>query len=368
MPDALPDELVDLRHRAERLAAEVLVPLAAEGRPDPAAVAAASRQAGCFGLGVPVEHGGLGGSALALVVAREAIATHGVDHVRGVFGAGPGLLAGVAEPLRSRYLAPLLAGESQSGFAFTEPDAAPRPTWAVADGDELVINGQKSYVTGGGDADFLTVLVEVEGQGPAMVIVDTDRDGVELVRRFESLDRSHHAAFTFTDVRVPVGHVVGAAGEGMKRAMTQVTGVRMAIAATAVGLCRFVVGEVAAYLQAPHRSGQPLAAVERHRLRYGELRIRAYAARAAVYRTARVIDGGDPGINEAMAAKVIATEAVSDIADAAIQIVGGQALVEGHPLVEVYRRVRALRIAEGPTDVLALNVARGHLDLDAGRL
>lgn len=369
MPDALPDDLIDLRDRAETLARDVLAPMAAAGSTSPAAVAEASRAAGVFGLTVPAEHGGRGASALALVVAREAIARHGVGHLRGVFGPSPGLLADVAEPLRSTYLAPLMEGRIQGAFAFTEPASAPDHTRADVDRDELVIDGQKSYVTGGGDADFLSVLVEVgEERTPTMVLVDTDLDGVEVVRRFESLDGSHHAAFTFTGVRVPAANAVGRPGEGMKRAMTQVTGVRMAIAATCVGLCLFVVDEVATYLAAPHRSGQPLGSVERNRLRYGEMRIKTYAARSALYRTARLVDGGDAAINEAMAAKVIATETVSDVVDQAIQIVGGQALVEDHPLAGVYRRVRAMRLAEGATDVLAIGVARGALDLDAGVL
>ena len=86
--------------------------------------------------------------------------------------------AGVAEPLRSSHLGPMLAGDKRSGFAFTEPADAPRPSWAVVDGDSLLVSGRKSYVTGGADADFLVALVDVEGQGPAMVVIDTAVPGV----------------------------------------------------------------------------------------------------------------------------------------------------------------------------------------------
>ena len=104
------------------------------------------------------------------------------------------------------------------------------------------------------------------------------------------------------------------------------------------------------------------------RLRYADLRIRAYAARSMVYRTARLGDAGENIVNEGIAAKVFATEAVGEIVDAAVQLVGGSALGSEHPLAALYQRVRALRLAEGASDVLRLNLARGRLDLGKGRI
>lgn len=398
MPEQLTSELLALQQAAEALASGPLTELA--NRPDidhrslRVEVAALSKQAGLFGLtsgshdlqdgadpqegagqqdGVDLKDGAgrltdRPTGALALAVAREALALHNVVHLPGLFGSGPGLLAEVDEPLRSLYLKPLLAGDKQGAFGFTEPDAAPRPTWGVIDGDDLVINGQKSYVTGGADADFVNTLVEVEQMGPAMVLIDTDTAGVEITRRFESLDGSHHAAFGFTDVRVPRSHVIGPPGKGMSRAMDQVGQVRMAIAANCVGLTGFVVNLVEDYLKAPHRSGTPLGDSERHRLRFGHMRIKAYAARSVLYRTARLVDSGQNTVNEIAAAKFLATETVGEVVDSAIQTVGGQALTEGHPLVEIHRRVRSLRLAEGTSDVLAMNTARGRLELGIGRI
>ena len=87
-----------------------------------------------------------------------------------------------------------------------------------------------------------------------------------------------------------------------------------------------------------------------------------------VYRTARLADSGANVINEGMACKVFATESASEVVDTAIQLVGGSALVDSHPLAGLYRRLRALRLAEGGSDVLRLNLARGRLDLDKGRI
>ncbi len=121
-------------------------------------------------------------------------------------------------------------------------------------------------------------------------------------------------------------------------------------------------------LAAERGDGTTLGAREGVRLRYAELRIEAYAARSMLYRTARLADAGENVVNEGIAAKVFATEAVGRVVDAALQLAGGQALVVGHPLERLYREVRALRLAEGASDVLRLNLARGRLDLGLGRV
>jgi acyl-CoA dehydrogenase len=125
---------------------------------------------------------------------------------------------------------------------------------------------------------------------------------------------------------------------------------------------------VARHLLAPHPSGEPLGAREGVRLRYADLRIDVFTARGALYRAARIADSGANAMNEVIIAKVYCTEALGRVVDTAIQLVGGRALDAGHPLEQLYRRVRSLRIAEGASDVLRLNLARGRLDLSKGTL
>lgn len=370
MPDFLDDDRVALRDRANALARR-LSALDRDALSEPELrdeTRALSKRAGVFPMTQPTDFGGTGAGALDLAIVRDELAAADVGNLPGIFGPGPGALGAAEGSLRTDFLEPTLAGELRGGFAFTEPDDAPRHTWATEDGDELVVNGQKSYVTGGGDADYMAALVHVEETGPAMVVIETDRRGVTLTRRFGSLDGSHHAAFRFDDVRVPKQHIIGPPGKGLNRAMDQVTRVRMAIAADCVGRCRFVLDYVADYLRRPHRSGDPLGAGERVRVRYGELRILGYAARSMLYRTARLIDADENAVNEAMATKSFATEAIGTIVDQAIQLIGGQALTDAHPLSRHLREVRAVRLAEGPTDTLAINIARGALDLDLGRI
>jgi acyl-CoA dehydrogenase len=201
-----------------------------------------------------------------------------------------------------------------------------------------------------------------------MLVIDSSSPGVTLVRRFQSLDGSHHAAFEFADVRVPATHLIGKPGEGLPRALSQIGDTRLAFAANAVGTLRWIDGYLIGHLQQPDRTGKPRGDKEGVRLRYADIRLKAYAARSMVYRTARLADAGENTINEAIACKVFTTELVGEAVDTAIQLVGGAALVVGHPLEALYRQVRSLRLAEGASDVLRLNLARGALELDKGRI
>jgi len=373
MPESLTAEQSALRDRAVRFAIEVLEPAAdaTKAQRDGAAIEHVRRAAiehGFFRMTQPRAFGGTEAGPLDLTVVRETLASYntGLHHV--AFGPGPGVLARCGEPLRSTHLAPLLDGVKRAGFAFTEPDDAPHFTTATPDGDAFVVRGRKSYVTGGAHADFLNTLVEIPGQGRAMLAIDVATPGVSIEQRFASLDGSHHAAFRFDGARVPRAHLIGEPGKGMPVAMRQIGDTRLAIAADAVGLSRWVIGFVTAHLQAPHHSGEPLGAREGVRLRYADLRIKTFAARSMLYRTARLAAAGENIVNEGIACKVFATETLSYVVDGGIQLVGGKALTVGHPLEALYREARSLRLAEGASDVLRLNLVRGALDLGKGVL
>lgn len=366
MPEQLTERQQALARRAAEFAATELEPRRALPAADArAAVVAAARAAGFFSMTQPREFGGSAATTLELTLVREALAAANAPFLDAVFGPGPGVLSGVEEPLRSTHLAPLLAGDKRAAFGFTEPDDS--PTRAVRDGDTLVVSGRKSYVTGGADADFVNTLVRLD-EGPALVVIDTDLPGVEMERRFTSLDGSHHAAFRFDSVRVPATCLIGTPGEGLPRAMRQIGDTRLSIAAHCVGLMIWTIDYLTRDLERPDRHGRKRGDREGVRLRYADLRIQAFAARSMLYRAARLADAGENVVNEGIACKVFATEAVGTIVDTAIQLVGGSALSDDHPLAELYRRVRSLRLAEGGNDVLRINLARGRIDLHKGRL
>ena len=185
---------------------------------------------------------------------------------------------------------------------------------------------------------------------------------------FTSLEGGNHVSLSFDAARVPLANVVGAIGEGMPRAMGNIGEERVESAASACGIGLWTVDFVTRHLAAPHRSGTPLGDREGVRLRYADMRIDLYAARAMLYRTARLAEAGEEIINEGAATKVFCTEMVGRSVDSAVQLVGGQALINDHPLERLYRRVGCMRLAGGASDILRLNVARGILEFDAGRL
>ena len=364
MPEQLSSQLIELRERCAAFAKDHMLPLADSDRASAAVqVREASKAAGLFTMTQPAHAAG----QLALCVARETLAAANPPALDAVFGPGAGVLGSVGEPLASSHLAPLLAGEKRGSFGFTEPDDA-EPTAGTIDGDALTINGQKSYVTGGADADFINALVRIEGHGPSMVVIDTDTQGVILEKRFNSLDGSHHAAFRFDNVQVPVSHVIGEPGQGLPKALRQIGDVRLLFAAQACGYLIWVMDLLQSHLQSPDKDGAPRGNRDVVRWHYADLRIKAFAARSMLYRTARLADAGENIVNEGMACKVFATECIGEAVDTAIQLVGGGALIDDHPLALLYKKVRAWRLAEGASDVLRLNIGRGILELGKGRI
>ena len=367
MPETLSKELIELRERCNTFATETLLAPTDEAAARER-VREESKRLGLFMMTQPKQFGGTEASQLELTVARETLYSHNAPYIESVFGPSPGVLGGVEEPLKTTHLTALLNGEKRSSFGFTEPDDAPSPTSGKITGDTLIINGQKSYVTGGADADFINALVHIEDVGPSMVVIDTDLDGVIIDNRFSSLDGSHHAAFLFKDVKVPSSNIIGEPGKGLPQAMRQIGDTRLLFAAQASGYMIWVVNYLTAHLKSIDRSGEPRGNKDVVRWHYANTRIKAFAARSMLYRTSRIVDSGENAVNESMATKAFATEAVGEIIDTGIQLVGGTALVDTHPLVNLYKKVRAWRLAEGASDIIRLNIGRGILELDKGTI
>ena len=379
MPEQLPAEIQSVLSEARLFLAAEVAPREIERgslSDDTAlhqAVREASKEAGFFYKTQPEAYGGHPASALELTALRELWAEANSPLTRSIFGPGPGILHEAQGDLKSSYLNPVMSGEKRGAFGFTEPEDASRPTWAILCDGRLTINGQKSYVTGGASADFLTILVNVEGPsaeklGTAMVVVDRDAPGVRIDRTFSSMEGGGHAAFRFEDVTVPDWHMIGNLGEGMPRALANIQNVRLMVAAEATGICLWTLNYLSEHLQAPHRSGTSLADKEGVRLRYADLRIETYAARSLLYRVARCVDSGENAVNEVISAKVFCSELAGKVVDTAVQLVGGSALIVGHPLEALYRKVRSMRLIEGANDLLRLNLAKGFFELGKGGL
>lgn len=327
-----------------------------------------SAELGIYRRAQPLDEGGGGLGPLGLVVLHEEIARSQCILHDCVLGGDGGLLRLAAGSQRERFLLPVLRGELAAALAFTDAREGPRTT-AVRKGEGFVLSGVKSFVTGGPHADLLVAVAKVTDNpggktGTAVFVVRRDAPGVRLVRDIRTLDGAPHGEFELAGVEVPAGDVLGEIGQGLPRALESITALRLRAAATACGTARWTLDYALAQARRPHRSGVPLGDREQVQAMLGQSAMDLFAARSSLYAAARAAEAGGDALVDVAMAKAVATEAVGRIVDRAMQLSGGAAVVEGHPLARLYRRIRAWRIAEGTTEILRLTVARRLLGHD----
>ncbi len=372
MDPELPAALAPLRETLRRFLEDEVLPaerreqVVEESQVAPALrswARARSAELGLYRLAQPLELGGGGLGPLGRVALYEEIARSQCVLHDCILGGDGGLLRLATGSQRERFLLPVLRGELTAALAFTDAREGPRTT-AMRRGDAFVLSGVKSFVTGGPHADLLVTIAKVTdnpgGQtGTAIFPVRRDAPGVRLVRDIRTLDGAPHGEFELAHVEVPAADVIGEIGEGVPRALESITALRLRAAATACGAARWTLDYALAQARRPHRSGMPLGEREQVQAMLGQSAMDLFAARAALYAAARAAESGEAEMDVAMA-KAVATEAVAHVVDRAMQLSGGAAVVEGHPLARLYRRIRSWRIAEGTTEILRLTVAR-HL-------
>ncbi|HZU76002.1 MAG TPA: acyl-CoA dehydrogenase family protein [Dehalococcoidia bacterium] len=372
--DELPPELDELRVRLRTFLRNELLPREqADGVQDESQTSAElrrwvrsrSNELGFFRLTQPREIGGAGLGPLGQTALREEVAASGCVLGRLLFGGNGGMLRQGSPEQKQRYLEPALRGELSAAFAFTDARQGPRTTAVRRDGN-FVVNGVKSFVSGGPHADVLLTVANVteNADGPtgsAVFIIRREAPGVVLRRELRTLDGGIHGEFAFENVTVAPEDVLGEIGKGLPRALENINGLRLAVAASACGTGRWALDYTLDQIDQPHRSGVPLAEREQVQAMLADSATDLYAARAALYATARAAEGGENVEVETAMAKSLATEAVTRIVDRAIQLTGAAAVVEDHPLARLYRQIRGWRIAEGTTEILKLSVARGLL-------
>ena len=199
--------------------------------------------------------------------------------------------------------------------------------------------------------------------GTAVFVVKREAPGVTIASEIRTLDGGLHGEFELKNVEVPAADLIGEVGQGLPKALESITALRLRAAAVACGTARWTLDYALEQARRPHRTGVPLGEREQVQAMLGQSAMDLFAARGALYAAARAAEAGEAETEVAMA-KAIATEAVASIVDRAMQLSGGAAVVEGHPLARLYRRIRAWRIAEGTTEMLRLTVARRLLAAD----
>ena len=318
-----------------------------------------------------VEHGGSSDliDTRAICLIRETLARHSglADFAFAMQGLGSGAISldGTAQQKRV-YLARVARGDAISAFALSEPDAgsdvAAMSCAAHIDGDHAVLNGEKTWISNGGIADFYVVFArsgEAPGsRGISAFIVEADTPGFEIAERIAVIAPHPLAKLRFTNCRVPLTQRVGAAGEGFKVAMRTLDVFRTSVAAASLGFARRALDE------ALHRATRRkmfkgvLADFQLTQAKLAQMATTIDSAALLTYRAAWQRDQGRNVTREAAMAKLAATEGAQQVIDAAVQIFGGLGVVSEQPVERLYREIRALRIYEGATEVQQLIIAR----------
>ncbi len=342
---------------------------------DCATIRAALGEAGLTRHAVPAAYGGaretLDVRSLCLVREHLAYRSGLADFVFAMQGLGSGAISLFGtEAQKQAWLPGVASGDLCAAFALTEPEAgsdvAAISTEARLDDDHYVIEGEKTFISNGGIADFYVVFArtgEADGaRGLSAIIVPASAPGLVIAERIETMAPHPLARLRFEKCRVPVDHRLGAGGAGFRIAMSTLDVFRSTVGAAALGFARRALDEATGRARDRQLFGSPLADLPGVQTQLAEMAVDIDAAALLIYRAAWTKDGGAARVTrEAAMAKLYATEAAQRAIDAAVQIFGGLGVTKGNVAEALYREIRALRIYEGASEVQKLVIARSHL-------
>ncbi|MEX1209480.1 MAG: acyl-CoA dehydrogenase family protein [Candidatus Nanopelagicales bacterium] len=271
---------------------------------------------------------------------------------------------------QEQWLRPLLEARIRSAFAMTEPDVASSDatnisTSIVRDGDDYVINGRKWWITGAMNPDCAIFIVMGKTDPSAerhrqqsMILVPRDTPGVEIVRAMEVFgyddhDHGGHAEMRFTDVRVPVSHLIAGEGDGFFIAQARLGPGRIHHCMRVIGIAERALELMCERVESRVAFGRPLAEQGVIREWIARSRIEIEQLRLLTFKAAWLMDtvGMRGAHTEIQAIKIAAPVTVQGILDRAIQAFGGMGLSQDTPLAAMFAGVRTLRFADGPDEV-----------------
>jgi acyl-CoA dehydrogenase len=305
----------------------------------------------------------------SICLLRETLARHSglADFAFAMQGLGSGAITlhGDEEQKRA-YLPRVAAGDAIAAFALSEPkagsDVAALACTARDDGDAYVLDGEKTWISNGGIADFYVVFARTGEQpgsrGISAFIVDSGSPGLRIAERIEVIAPHPLARLAFSGCRVPKARLLGAPGQGFKIAMQTLDIFRTSVAAAALGFARRALDEGIARATSRRMFNQALADFQITQSKLAQMATAVDSAALLTYRAAWQRDQGASVTREAAMAKMVATESAQQVIDAAVQLWGGLGVTSGHPVERLYREIRALRIYEGATEVQQLIIAR----------
>jgi acyl-CoA dehydrogenase len=308
----------------------------------------------------------------SLCLIRETLARHDglADFAFAMQGLGAGPISLFGNPEQRRWLTRTRSGEAIAAFALTEQksgsDVANIALAATRDGGDYILDGEKTWISNGGIADFYVVFART-GEGPgakglSAFLIPAGTPGFSIAERIDVIAPHPLARLKFDGARVPASTMIGAPGEGFKIAMATLDVFRTTVGAAALGLARRALDETGIRVRQRELFGGPLADLQMVQGYVAEMALDVDAAALLVYRAAWTKDNGAARVTrEASMAKLFATERAQSVIDKAVQLHGGDGVRRGHIVERLYREIRALRIYEGASEVQKVVIARQYL-------
>lgn len=327
---------------------------------------------GLIGLGYPEEFGGVrdGVDIFHSIIASEELARAGSGGlIAGLMTHGIGLppiIALGSDELKARVAPDVLTGKKLIALCVTEPsggsDVANLKTRAVRDGDHYVVNGEKTFITTGMRADYLTVAVRTGGPGAAglsFLLIEAESAGVSRTK----LDKmgwwmSDTASIHFDGVRVPVRNLIGAENSGFAGIVANFNGERLGMAAQAIAFARVAIEDAASWAVQRETFGKPLVKHQVIRHKLAEMVRHVHASTALLDNCAWRVRNGETPVAELSLLKVQATRTMEFCAREAMQILGGAGFMRGCRVERIYREVRVMAIGGGSEEIMLDLAAR----------
>lgn len=323
-------------------------------------------------MGYPEKYGGIteGLDRFHSIVTSEELSRHGAGGINASLmchGIGlPPLLAGGSDELKARIAPQVIEGEKLISLGITEPDAgsdvARLKTRASRDGDDYIVNGSKTYITGAMRADFMTTAVRTgdgDAGGISLLLIEMDSPGITRTRlKKQGWWASDTAQIFFDDVRVPATNLIGAEHHGFAGIMMNFNGERLGMAAGCTGMSRVCLEEAAAWAQQRETFGKRLADHQVIRHKIAEMYRHINATQAYLDQCAWRVQNGETPVADLALLKVQATLTMEFCAREAMQIMGGSSYMRGSRVERIYREVRVNAIGGGSEEIMRDLAAR----------
>jgi alkylation response protein AidB-like acyl-CoA dehydrogenase len=326
---------------------------------------------------VPEDYDGVGADAVASAIVVEEVArvcaSSALIPGANKLGSTPLILAG-SEDLKHRYLTPLAHGTTTISYALSEreagSDAASMRTRAIADGDDWVLNGQKSWITNAGISEYYTVLAVTDPEGRrgsnvSAFVVEKSDPGFSFGEKERKLGikGSPTRELFFDDVRIPGDRMIGEPGEGLKIALRTLDHTRVTVGAQAVGIAQGALDFALGYVKERKQFGKRIADFQGIQFMLADMAMTLEAARQMVYVAAAKSERHDEDLSFfSAAAKCYASDVAMQVTTDAVQLLGGYGFTEDFPVERMMRDAKITQIYEGTNQVQRVVMARHVLE------